>query len=248
MTKNKNSKMKKSKLNTAANKEKSKVFEYKVTAKSVSGAIEKGLLELGVDKNQVEIKILKPAKNFQSAQILICGQKSILPNPDIVLQIEKTEPSQTTEDLTDAQFAKKFCLGLFEVAKCTTFDADVREDDQTITLQLNGKSLQKFVGPNGRVLASVQNLVNAALQSHNPSAKHVVVDINGFKAKRAQKIEQLALQSAQKALDLGQEIALEPMNAFERRIVHNAVAKFEQLETQSAGEQPNRFVVIKLKK
>lgn len=234
------------------------MFQFKVSAKSTAAAIQKGLELSGFDKNDVEIKILKQAKNFQDAQIAILVPDEIAQKNPKLLEMQNSSgenlPAQdmmlpeVQENLdvgkSPAARVQSFVAGIFRAAKCNGFEAEVIEDTDSIHLNLRGASLQKFVGANGRVLASIQTLANAFLQNQ----KRVVLDINDFKAHKAQKVVAHAEKIAKQVLENGAEVALKPMNAFERRLVHNTVANFENLATESRGEDPNRFVVISIKK
>ena len=232
------------------------MFQFKVSAKSTAAAIQKGLELSGLDKNDVEIKILRHAKNFQDAQIAILVPDEIAQKNPKLLQLNSSADSAPAQDVllpavqenldsakSPAQRVESFVSGIFRAAKCQSFDVETAEDDASIHLNFRGASLQKFVGANGRVLASIQTLANAFLQNQ----KRVVLDINDFKAHKAQKVVAHAEKIAKQVLENGAEVALKPMNAFERRLVHNTVANFENLATESRGEEPNRFVVISIK-
>ena len=234
------------------------MFQFKVSAKSTAAAIQKGLELSGFDKNDVEIKILRQAKNFQDAQIAILVPDEIAQKNPKLLELNnsyaETAPAQdmmlpeVQENLdvgkSPVARVQSFVAGIFRAAKCNGFEVEVIEDTDSIHLNYRGASLQKFVGANGRVLASIQTLANAFLQNQ----KRVVLDINDFKAHKAQKVVAHAEKIAKQVLENGAEVALKPMNAFERRLVHNTVANFENLATESRGEEPNRFVVISIKK
>lgn len=234
------------------------MFKFKITAKSVASAIQKGLEMAGLDKKDVEIKILRQAKNFKDAEIeILVADEIAKQNPQLLqMQIQNAENALSTahmqqtqilnstlEELDAKTHAQKFVEGVFTNAKCHNFQCDCEEDETSIHLNFHGASLQKFVGQNGRVLASVQTLANAVLKNQ----KRVVLDINNFKANKAKKVETLAQKIAKQVLESGQPVELKPMNAFERRLVHNVVANFENLATESRGEEPNRFVVISIK-
>ncbi|MBR2433338.1 MAG: hypothetical protein IKB21_01875 [Clostridia bacterium] len=233
------------------------MFQFKVSAKSTAAAIQKGLELSGLDKNDVEIKILRQAKNFQDAQIAIVVPDEIVQKNPKILQLQNANgDSAPTQDVIlpfvqdnldqqkpPAARVESFVAGIFRAAKCLSFEVETIEDDVSIHLNFRGPGLQKFVGANGRVLASIQTLANAFLQNQ----KRVVLDINDFKAHKAQKVVAHAEKIAKQVLESGAEIALKPMNAFERRLVHNAIANFETLATESRGEKPNRFVVISIK-
>ena len=117
-------------------------------------------------------------------------------------------------------------------------------DDGELILDVNGGDLAVLIGRHGRTIDALQqvfsSLVSSRLQFHYP----VVVDIEGYKSRRRQKLQNIALSSADKAIRQGGRVTLQPMNAYERRIVHLALVGNANVTTHSEGEEPNRKVVI----
>lgn len=117
-------------------------------------------------------------------------------------------------------------------------------DDGELILDVNGGNLAVLIGRHGRTIDALQqvfsSLVSSRLQFHYP----VVVDIEGYKSRRRQKLQSIALSAADKAVRQGGRVTLQPMNAFERRIVHLALVGNANVTTHSEGEEPNRKVVI----
>lgn len=116
--------------------------------------------------------------------------------------------------------------------------------DGELILDINGGSLASLIGRHGRVLDALQmvvtSMLNARLQFHFP----VVVDIEGYKNRRKQKLVHIAHSSAERCLQTGQKVVLAPMPAFERRIIHIALSQNDAISTYSEGEDPNRRIVI----
>ena len=122
---------------------------------------------------------------------------------------------------------------------------DVEEDDETITLTCTGPELGMLIGRHGQTIDAVQYLVNAIVyRSHPDDRKEVVVDAAGYRARRRASLEALAVRSAQRALQSGESVDLEPMTAVERKVVHVRLKDFPGVETSSEGTEPNRFVVV----
>jgi spoIIIJ-associated protein len=122
---------------------------------------------------------------------------------------------------------------------------DVLEDDETITLTCTGPELGMLIGRHGQTIDAVQYLVNAIVyRSHPDDRKEVVVDAAGYRARRRASLEALAVRSAQRALESGDPVDLEPMTAVERKVVHLRLKEFPGVETSSEGTEPNRFVVV----
>jgi spoIIIJ-associated protein len=122
---------------------------------------------------------------------------------------------------------------------------DVREDDETITLTVSGPDLGMLIGRHGQTIDAIQYLSNAIVfRRHADDRKEVVVDAAGYRARRQQSLEALAVRSAQRAVQGGEPVELDPMTAVERKIVHLRLKEFVGVETSSEGTEPNRFVVV----
>jgi spoIIIJ-associated protein len=122
---------------------------------------------------------------------------------------------------------------------------DVREDDEVITLTVSGADLGMLIGRHGQTIDAIQYLANAIVfRRHPDDRKEVVVDAAGYRARRQASLEALALRSAQRAVQGGDPVELDPMTAVERKIVHLRLKDFAGVETSSEGMEPNRFVVV----
>jgi len=122
---------------------------------------------------------------------------------------------------------------------------DVREDDEAITLTVAGPALGMLIGRPGQTFDAIQYLVNAIVyRRHEDDRKLVVVDAAGYRARRQASLEALAVRSAQRAVQDGEAVELDPMTAIERKIVHLRLKEFAGVETSSEGTEPNRFVVV----
>jgi spoIIIJ-associated protein len=123
---------------------------------------------------------------------------------------------------------------------------DVEEDEETITLSCAGPDLGMLIGRHGQTIDAVQYLANAAMYRRHPEdRKEVVVDAAGYRARRRVSLESLALRSAERALEDGEPVELEPMTAVERKVVHIRLKDFDGVETTSEGTEPHRFIVIR---
>jgi spoIIIJ-associated protein len=122
---------------------------------------------------------------------------------------------------------------------------DVREDDEVITLTVAGPDLGMLIGRHGQTIDAIQYLTNAIVfRRHPDDRKEVVVDAAGYRARRQASLEALAVRSAQRAVQAGEAVELDPMTAVERKIVHLRLKEFAGVETSSEGTEPNRFVVV----
>jgi spoIIIJ-associated protein len=121
----------------------------------------------------------------------------------------------------------------------------IAEDESSITVTCTGAELGMLIGRHGQTIDAVQYLANAiSFRRHPDDRKEVVVDAAGYRSRRRASLEALAVRSAQRALQGGESVALDPMTAVERKIVHLRLKEFAGVETSSEGTEPNRFVVI----
>jgi spoIIIJ-associated protein len=135
---------------------------------------------------------------------------------------------------------------LVEVVAGLELDAgiSVREDDETVTATLTGSELGRLIGRHGQTIDALQYLVNAIVH-RGDEHKPVVVDAAGYRARREATLVTLAERTASRVRSTGSEVALEPMTAVERKIVHVHLKELG-LETRSEGTEPNRYVVVSL--
>jgi spoIIIJ-associated protein len=119
------------------------------------------------------------------------------------------------------------------------------EEEEMITASLSGSNLGLLIGKHGQTIDAIQYLVNAIIWRKVPEGrKEVVVDAAGYRERRRAALESLAVRSAEEALASRSPVALEPMTAVERKIVHVCLKELDGVETTSEGTEPNRAVVI----
>ena len=122
---------------------------------------------------------------------------------------------------------------------------EVHEDEQTVTGSCRGGDLGPLIGRHGQTIDAVQYLANAILARHRPEGgRAIVVDAAGYRARRQATLDALAVRSAEDALATGSRVALEPMSAVERKVVHARLHDYPGVETASEGTEPSRFVVV----
>lgn len=193
--------------------------------KTVEEAIAEGLKELDLDKTQAEIKVLEePTKGF------------------LGLNAKKAKV-EVSPVLTDGERAVRFLDGLFDVmnvnAKCNLF-----EEGEKIKISLIAENSSSLIGYRGEVLDALQCLAGAIANTGREDYKRVVVDCEEYREKREETLISLANKLAQKAVRTGRKVTLEPMNPYERRILHSALSENKEVKTQSEGKEPNRYVAI----
>jgi spoIIIJ-associated protein len=133
------------------------------------------------------------------------------------------------------------------VARAIGVDGSVGvvEDPQTITVTCTGSDLGLLIGRHGQTIDAIQYLANAIVwRAHPDDRKEVVVDAAGYRERRRETLEDMAVRSAQRALRDGEPVELDPMTAVERKVVHLRLKEFDGVETSSEGMEPNRYVVV----
>ena len=154
---------------------------------------------------------------------------------------EDREPA-TPEEV--AEVAEDFVRGLLGAMG---LEAEVRSsvEGESAFIDVAGESLGVLIGRRGQTLDALQELARTAVQRRLRSRVRLLVDVEGYRARRRTSLAEYAKQIAERAKQRGTEIELEPMNSFERKIVHDAVAEVEGATSFSEGEEPARKVVVR---
>ena len=140
--------------------------------------------------------------------------------------------------------ARKFLDDVFAAMKIEV-ELQRSETEEGVLFQIEGESLGILIGKHGQTLDALQYLTNlAANRGVSGERLHVLLDIEGYRARREETLTRLAGHLAEKACRIGQEIHLEPMNRHERKIIHMALQDSRKVSTYSAGDEPRRYVVI----
>ena len=146
--------------------------------------------------------------------------------------------------LEQEQRARKFLEDVFAAMKIEV-ELQRSETEEGVLFQIEGESLGILIGKHGQTLDALQYLTNlAANRGVSGERLHVLLDIEGYRARREETLTRLAGHLAEKACRIGQEIHLEPMNRHERKIIHMALQDSRKVSTYSAGDEPRRYVVI----
>jgi spoIIIJ-associated protein len=138
---------------------------------------------------------------------------------------------------------------LTDVFEKMNIDVDIEktEDDESISLMVTGKDSGIIIGRRGETLDALQYLTSLVVNKNSSKYKRVTVDIENYRHKREETLVRLAERLADKVIKYRRNVSLEPMNPYERRIIHSTLQNNDYVETYSVGEDPNRKVVIALK-
>ena len=197
------------------------------TGKTVEEAIEAALAELGVGRDQVDYRVLEaPSKPLFG---LLGGREA-----KFEVTVKKIEPIERGR-----KFLEKIAtaMGLQVVISTVT-------TDDTVTLNLHGDDLGILIGKHGQTLDALQYLTNLAANREGRDRIRFIIDVEDYRKRRADTLEQLALRLADRAKRTGERVALEPMTPHERKIIHMSLQNDTRIETYSEGEEPYRRVVI----
>ena len=159
---------------------------------------------------------------------------------------DKSKKVDCKKDLDEASRGKIFLEGLLEVLGNNS-KVFVEEKEDEIFYEIKGEDANKLIGYRGDCLNAVQYLVSLINSKGNRHSKKVRLDIDGFKDKRKESLEALAGRMAKKVIKTRHSAKLEPMTAYERRIIHTVIQNYPELTSFSTGEEPNRYLTIKIK-
>ena len=227
--------------------------------KTTNEAIENGLKQLKVSKKMVDIKVLESEEKRSFFSIL--APRVVKVELTVKENLEKEEKSTKTETkkpkkeiiLTEKEQEEaeknieKFLKELKESIK-EEFEYEIVKTSSKINVNLNGEGLGYLIGYRGETLYAMQNIMSTIAGKGIQNRVRVILDIQGYKEKREKTLEELAKKVAKTVIRTKKPIKLEPMQAYERKIIHSALQENEKIETISVGEEPHRRIVISLKK
>ena len=227
--------------------------------KTTNEAIENGLKQLKVSKKMVDIKVLENEEKRSFFSILaprvVKVELTVKENPEKEEKSTKTETKKPKKEiiLTEKEQEEaeknieKFLKELKESIK-EEFEYEIIKTSSKINVNLNGEGLGYLIGYRGETLYAMQNIMSTIAGKGIQNRVRVILDIQGYKEKREKTLEELAKKVAKTVIRTKKPIKLEPMQAYERKIIHSALQENEKIETISVGEEPHRRIVISLKK
>ena len=201
------------------------------TGKTVDDAITDALVKLGVTSDQLEYEVLEEAKSgflgFNSRPAKIKAWKKF-----------------TVKDKVN-----EFLQSIFHAMNLEV-EVIIKESDEenVLDVELKGTEMGVLIGKRGQTLDSLQYLTNLAINKNSDTYVKVKLDTENYRRRRKETLENLARNVAYKVKRTKKTIALEPMNPFERRVIHSALQKDRYVTTHSEGDEPYRHVVVSLKR
>ncbi len=244
-----------------------------VTGKTEEEAIRKGLEQLGLERDDVSVEILERARSgflgigSSPAKVRVTYELDVAEEPkpeapkakpaekkpepkpaekkaEPKAEEKKTEPVAPACDNDDARRIKDFLTGLLEHMDSTAEVKVYEEEKNRYKVILEGQKLGALIGRRGETLDAIQQLTNYAVNSGRDKRLRIHVDAENYRAKREQSLESLANKVAGKVIKYRRSVTLEPMNAYERHVIHAALQDKEGVTTYSIGTEPNRRVVV----
>ena len=149
-----------------------------------------------------------------------------------------------TDESADFAAVRAFVSGLMERMG---IDAEIeisRRDNGGINVNLSGSGMGAIIGRRGETLDAIQHLTNYVVNHDSDKHMHISIDAENYRAKREESLTKLAEKMAEKAIKYKRSMALEPMNSYERHVIHTALQNYEGVTTASTGAEPNRRVVV----
>lgn len=237
-----------------------------VAAKTVNEAIQKALAELNVTKDEVNIEVIeegskgflnmfgvKPAKIkvtlIEKKFNEVVEEKVIETKSTTVKEVKKDESILNTNSQRDyVSQAKTFLRDILDSMDIMA-EVRIREEDDVLYIDLTGPKMGLIIGYRGETLDSLQYLVSLVVnKGHDIPYKKIVLDTENYRTKREETLKRVALKTASKVKRMGRPYKLEPMNPYERRIIHSALQSETGIITYSEGEEPYRRIIIDIKR
>ena len=234
------------------------------SGKTEEAAIAAALEELGLDRDDVSVEIVERAKS---------GFLGIGASPAVIrVQYEATdeeteqeaapaepqapaaepeasvEPAAPVDEPESYARIRTFVSGLLEHMGIQAQIDITARDNGGVNVNLSGSGMGAVIGRRGETLDAIQHLTNYAVNRGSDKHMHISVDAESYRAKREESLVRLAEKMAAKAVKYKRSMALEPMNSYERHVIHTALQDYEGVTTSSTGTEPNRRVVVSYEK
>lgn len=203
----------------------------RISAKTVDDAITEAQIKLGITRDMLEYNVVEKGSSgflgFNSKPAIIEARKKF-----------------TVED-----YVREFLENIFKNMKMTVdIKMSLDEANGNLDIELSGEEMGVLIGKRGQTLDSIQYLVSLVANKYSESYLRVKLDTENYRKRRKETLENLAHNIAYKVKRTKRPVSLEPMNPYERRVIHSALQNDRYVVTHSEGEEPYRRVVVTLKK
>ena len=224
--------------------------------KTSTEAIEKGLKDLQLKREEVEINIIKDEKR---------SFFSILDPRVVKVEITKKEKVEKKESKEEKIKKEKRTMSVIAIEKAEKniskflevflkqisnedLEYKISNDEYYITVEIIGENTNSLIGYRGETLNALQTLLSSIANKEIEEKVRVILDISGYKNKRKKVLEELADKISKTVIKTGKKVTLELMPANERKIIHSKLQNNKKVTTESVGEEPHRKIVVELKR
>ena len=223
-----------------------------VEGKTTSEAISNGLKELNVSKDKVNIKVLEDHEKRSFFSILSprVVKVELTVKDEEVNQVKlKRNTNTISEEELNASKLKvdNFMNEFVKMFTSLNYKTEVDLNDGFLKIDINGDDSKTLIGYRGEVLNSLQVILNSIANKDAKGKTRIILNISNYREKREKSLEELADKLSKTVFRTGKSITLEPMTAYERKIIHNRLQSSDKVKTYSIGEEPYRKVVISKK-
>jgi spoIIIJ-associated protein len=205
------------------------VKQVTATGQTVEEAVESALAQLNTTKDKVEIDIIDEGKK---------GFLGIFGSREAIVKVT-LQPDPIEE-------ATNFLKNVSEKMGVNS-DIKIIRDGKLVTFHLSGEKIALLIGKRGQTLNSLQYLTQLVANRYSKQYLTIMLDAEDYRQRRNETLVQLADRMAQKVLKTKKEVALEPMPSYERKVIHTALMKYDNIKTYSSGTEPYRHIVISVK-
>lgn len=214
--------------------------------KTTSEAIEKGLKEIGLPKELVDIKVIEENKksffDILAPKVVKVELKEKEAKKPEEFEIETTEQELEVAKTKLTKFLTEF---VEKLNNGTTYEIEIKE--KCLYVKIKGDNVGNLIGYRGEALYALESILKVMANKKSENRVIVRLDIEGYKEKRVKTLQELAGKKAKIVEKTGKMITLEPMKAYERKIIHSFLQENPNVETRSIGQEPKRRIVISKK-
>jgi len=201
-----------------------------IEGKTVESAIEEALMKLAIDRENADIEIIDEGNK---------GLFGLIGGRSAVVRVYK---KINYEDIV-----KNFLSPILTSMGISDEISVLQDEDNNLNVKLSAENIGIVIGRRGETLDALQYLLGLVVNKYSDDFMRVTLDVGNYREKREETLEKLAKRLADKVSKTRKNMTLEPMNPYERRIIHATLQDYQSVETYSIGEEPNRKVVIKYK-
>lgn len=200
---------------------------------------------LGIGAKEAEIRVTVKEKNEPIAKPLPIQQKTIEKEPDVQLTEKKLEPDVALQENKDPIVeTTNYLINVAKEMQVNDVKVSHEMDGKYVYFQLESDKAALLIGKRGQTLNALQQLAQLVANQYAKQFKVVRLNVGDYRERREQSLAQLADRMADKAVSTGRKVQLEPMPAYERKVIHHTLSTRMDIETHSEGKDPYRYLVI----